>query len=555
MNTPAERLGHLPNLSYLANGVSNDALQFADNRPVPGDDYNQLPYPSLAYGFTQPAHLAALATLHGIEAPAVERARVLEIGGASGGNMIALAARFPQASFLGVDLSTRHIADGNQHIARLGLKNIELRQADVTTLEFAGQPFDYIICHGVFSWVSQAAQAAIMRICGAALAPDGMAIISYNVLPGWHLRGIVRDICLHHAGRDGTPQVRVARARKALEHIAQTASDSQPYGKLLRVEAKGLAQRPAAYILGEFLAETNTPLYFHDFVEQAARHGLGFLCEADLDASTPRIATPAVCERIKSLAGEDRDAFEQNADFVTGRTFRRSILVRAARAGGTRSADPLRLRRLHFSAPLQLDEAQSTAQLCVYKDARGRHIRAEDGAVRRALHLLAQRYPSTHTLEELVADDAQSEARVCEALLLLVGAGQVDASSLPLVAGRADSERPCVWPHARLEAAGGQRWISSQRHASVAVNPVVSVLLPHIDGSNDCAALATRLCAALRRKEIAVPELRADEAPWAQARVREVAAQYVHSTIGYLAANALLEAEPRAGTARPDRSA
>ena len=195
----------------------------------------------------------------------LDRARVLELGCASGGNIIPLAARFPNARFLGIDLAQRHIADGRQRIAALGLANVELRQGDVTQVVFAGEHFDYVICHGVFSWVPQAAQDAILKICGEALATNGVATISYNVLPGWHLRRIVRDICLHHVGKDGPPQQRVVGARRLLEQIAKSASETDPYGQLLRNEAMRTARRPASYILGEFLAADNAPCYFHEF--------------------------------------------------------------------------------------------------------------------------------------------------------------------------------------------------------------------------------------------------------------------------------------------------
>src|ERR1700712_2338751 len=121
-------------------------------------DYDLLPYPSMPLAYTQPAHLAALATLFGLAPPNAEQARVLELGCAAGGNIIPLAARFPQASFLGIDLSQRHIADGQDRIATLGLCNVRLQQSDLTTLELGNEEFDYIICHGVFSWVPEAAR-------------------------------------------------------------------------------------------------------------------------------------------------------------------------------------------------------------------------------------------------------------------------------------------------------------------------------------------------------------------------------------------------------------
>src|SRR5262245_30879492 len=145
--------------------------------PSDAGDYDALPYPSMPFAYTQPSHLAALARVYGLEAPPAEDARVLELGCASGGNIIPLAARFPKAHFLGIDLSSRQVEAGNRRAAALGLGNIDIRQGDLAEIRLRGQTFDYVICHGVFSWVPQAAQDAILQLCADTLSPNGLAVI------------------------------------------------------------------------------------------------------------------------------------------------------------------------------------------------------------------------------------------------------------------------------------------------------------------------------------------------------------------------------------------
>ena len=58
-------------------------------------EYDRIPYRSLPYPLTRPAHIAAIAQTFGLAVPAVTTARVLEIGCAGGGNIIPLAAAFP----------------------------------------------------------------------------------------------------------------------------------------------------------------------------------------------------------------------------------------------------------------------------------------------------------------------------------------------------------------------------------------------------------------------------------------------------------------------------
>lgn len=85
--------------------------------------YDRVPYKSHPFRQSHPDRLAVIATLHGMSPPAIERARVLELGCASGGNLLPMADQFPEATFLGIDLSARQIQDGQRLIERAGLRS------------------------------------------------------------------------------------------------------------------------------------------------------------------------------------------------------------------------------------------------------------------------------------------------------------------------------------------------------------------------------------------------------------------------------------------------
>src|SRR5262249_16385673 len=147
--------------------------------------YDALPYASEPFPSTHPALLGALARLFGIEAAPLNGARILELGCAVGGNIIPLAARHPDATLVGIDLSGARVAAAPAPLADLGLANIEVRcQGIDDLLDAADAPFDYIICHGVYSWVPAVVRESILRICRQRLSARGVAIVSYNVLPG-----------------------------------------------------------------------------------------------------------------------------------------------------------------------------------------------------------------------------------------------------------------------------------------------------------------------------------------------------------------------------------
>lgn len=471
-----------------------------------GGDYEALPYLSLPIAYTQPAHLAALATLHGLATPAPAQARVLELGCASGGNIIPLAARFPGARYVGIDISQRQIADADQRSGAMGLTNIEFRRADIGELPEMHEQFDYVICHGVYSWVPAGVQDAILRVASTCLAPEGIAAISYNVLPGWHQRTIIRDIMRHHAGRQGSPQLRVAKARAILGQLAQSAQASGPYGQLLRHEATVLAQKPASYILGEFLATDNSPCTFQEFTGKAQAHGLAYLCEADLGASARDLLTPPALRTVAELSGQDAGSFEQYLDLFSGRAFRRSILIKSSRLMAAPAAiNPQRMLPLHLSARLQSAPVRDGDAIHAFMDARGRPLSTRSPSVGRALDRLSAAFPATVPVRDL-AGDGPERSRVARALLDLTIQGRATASALPLEIGQPTDVRPRVWSLARTEAAVGLPGVTSLRHVMVALPKVARAVAVQFDGSHSQAAVTQWLAKAYESGTVRMTE-------------------------------------------------
>jgi methyltransferase-like protein/ubiquinone/menaquinone biosynthesis C-methylase UbiE len=508
-----------------------------------GGDFDQLPYPSMPFAYTQPGHLAALATLYGLEPPPAHSARVLELGCASGGNIIPLATRFPKAHFVGIDLSLQHIRAGARRIEFLGLKNIELRHGDLAEAQFAPNTFDYLICHGVFSWVPRAVQDSILRICRTTLTAPGLAVVSYNVLPGWHLRNIVRDVCLRYVPPGGHPRERVAQARRVLADLAELTSETAPYGLFLRNEVKRLEQLPAAYVLGEFLSADNEPMHFRDFVAQIEQHDLRFLCEADLGSSIGEMLYPAVADRIAAQAGTDPLAEEQYKDFVSGRPFRRSVLINdtnshTAGQSGT-APDPTRLSSLHVTSRLTQEPSVLEGRF-IFRDARGRAITTKDSVVRDALVRLADAYPSSLRVAELMGKNGphagDAGERLCNALFALIMAHQAAVSTEPSRVGGAEDRNPKVSALTRLEAAARQPWLTSLTHEPIPAGGIHRDLLAQLDGRRDRSALRAQLLDWLRQGTLTSEAIK-------DAESLEVGAeQYLTRALKHLEINALLEA-------------
>src|SRR5215218_9852340 len=192
-----------------------------------------------------------------------------------------MALDLPGARFVGIDLSPRQVQEGLATIEALGLRNIELEPLSLMDVGEDFGRFDYVICHGVYSWVPEAVQDRILEICARNLTTEGVAYVSYNTYPGWHARGLARDLMGFHVRRIASAKARATEARTILEGMVRVLPDPESaYGRILSREAGALRAASDSYVFHEHLEEENHPVYFHQFAERASRKGLSYFGEA-----------------------------------------------------------------------------------------------------------------------------------------------------------------------------------------------------------------------------------------------------------------------------------
>jgi SAM-dependent methyltransferase len=292
--------------------------------------YDEVPYESHPYAQTHPSRLAVVARLFGLTPPPVETARVLELGAAAGGNIVPVAEAFPDSWCVGLDLSARQVADGERFVRRLGLRNVSLRHASITDVDDTYGTFDYVICHGVFSWVPTAVRDAILDVCARRLAPNGVAYVSYNTYPGWHMRGMIRDMM--RSTPSGSPPRAAGRPGPGAARLPRPVVPAEgAYSTLLKSELEGVRKQADHYLFHEHLEEVNDPLYFHQFVEMATAHGLRYLGEARVGTMVTGNFGPDVQKTLQTLPA-DQVQTDQYMDFLRNRMFRETLLVPAAAA-------------------------------------------------------------------------------------------------------------------------------------------------------------------------------------------------------------------------------
>ena len=205
------------------------------------NDYDVVPYISYPYANTHPDHLYTVAKFFNMDATHPKKARVLELGCASGGNIIPMAIKFPEAEFVGVDYSAVQIAEANKHKDKLGLDNLEFKGVSITDIDESFGKFDYIAVHGILSWVPKDVQDKIFEICDKNLSDNGVAYISYNTLPGWSIVRSIREMMLYHTDRFENPADKIREARLLLNFIKHGNGENadNAYAKFIQTLCNG----------------------------------------------------------------------------------------------------------------------------------------------------------------------------------------------------------------------------------------------------------------------------------------------------------------------------
>jgi SAM-dependent methyltransferase len=287
--------------------------------------YDAIPYRHGAVAESHPARTGAIARLLGIAAAPPDGCRVLELGCGEGMNLLPLAERFPHSEFTGLDISPAQIATGETARAACGIANARLLCGDLRG--FVGGPFDYIIAHGVYSWVPDDAKDALISLIARALAPGGVAYVSYNVHPAAGPIASLRAIARTELDRLA-PADEPAAASRLLAVLRQSfAAMPGAHAAATRALLDDILTRPIGLTLNDELAPVNDPVTFVAFNAHAARHGLRFLAEAHF-ASMPPEHLPAAVRAPLAQLGLDAMRAQQFLDLLGNRALRNSLLIR-----------------------------------------------------------------------------------------------------------------------------------------------------------------------------------------------------------------------------------
>lgn len=475
--------------------------------------YDRIPYTSRAMPQTHPARLATVGRLFGMEPAAIDGAGVLELGCGDGGNLIPMALGLPRARLAGIDFSAAAIGRGRALVEALGISTVELIHRDLRDGLSDLGTFDYIVCHGVFSWVPSDVREAVLRLIRECLRPRGIAFVSYNALPGGYLRSVVNDLMRFHTRRLEDPEERMRQAMAILEFAAEGAPDGAgAYREIVREERERLKRSDSHaslvnHLIHDRFQEGARDFYFHEFMEHCDGHRLAYLGEADFFEMQDHFLPERIREILARVSGGNLRVREQMLDFLKGRKFRQTLLCHAD-VRLNRRLDPRDVMDCFVASaarPLDADGQTPTGdedewmrrEDLVFGRVGGTTLASDHPVVRRAFFHLARTWPMPVSFAELMAAvserisgvDDEDRLAVAESLLSGFCGNLVEiCAEVPRFA-RTPGERPAASPVAIRQLESGTRVTTLTHRFAELEGTYAPWLLPLMDGTRDRATV------------------------------------------------------------------
>jgi methyltransferase-like protein len=470
--------------------------------------YDQVLYPSRTFPETHPNRLASVSYLRGMQPARVDRCRVLELGCGAAGNLIPMAFHLPESEFVGLDLAKRPIAAGQSFATRLGLSNITLHSMDLcqARIEELGQ-FDFIIAHGVYSWVPVPVRERILNICQEMLNPQGVAYVSYNAYPGCHFRDLARGMMRFHASAFESFEDKLGQARGLLKFVSESRIKPDYYIEAIRAEYQRVARYVDEAFFHDDLNDFHQPFYLYEFIADAKRHRLQFVGEAVSNHLNLEKLTPETAKKLAELEVGDPVVYEQFKDFLVATGFRRTLLCRSE----TDLAPHLlveRVQELYVVCDAVRVAGKETAGSSgpLFRRPIGDELATADPLFAAALDFLSAQYPRSVPFKQLLqvaqatagsrSENGNGSAATTElagALLRAYRAGFLFLNSYePDIVNRV-TERPATSKLARFQLACGHFATNLLHLSREFPDPFARQLLSLLDGTRDQATLTHEL--------------------------------------------------------------
>lgn len=254
-----------------------------------------------------------------------------ELGSGLGDTLATLAAAYPRARFIGVDVNREHVGVSRSLATRGTLDNVCFLERDFEDLGNEELPaLDYMSAHGLLTWIAPAKRRALFARAAAMLKPGGLLYVGYNALPGWAAVEPLRRLMLDaHAGAAGGSKARVAHALAVAKLLCDANAGYFAANPSAKEILATMLEMGVPYAAHEFFHAHWHPMYFADVAGEAAEHDLRFVGQLPLHLNYgDSTVAPSLVEAFRSVS--DRRAWEHLKAFATNEFFRRDVYVKGA---------------------------------------------------------------------------------------------------------------------------------------------------------------------------------------------------------------------------------
>ncbi len=520
--------------------------------------YDEVPYPNLSFAQTHPALLSMLGKLLGMSPAPAEQCRVLEIGTASGANILPMAAVLPNSTFVGFDYSIVQIERAKTVVRETGLTNITFHHMDIMDITPEFGQFDYIIAHGIYSWVPPAVQDKVLDICKQNLAPQGIAYISYNTYPGWHMLDIVRNQMLYRTRNITNINEKIQPGQEWIEFMAEVSANSSnaayasAFESYLAFRSLQITNLEESALLHEELETYNQPIYFHQFVERAERHDLQYLVEAEFPTVMPNGLTKEVTDYLKKIVRTTVE-LEQYYDFLHNRIFRRTLLCHSDIQIDRRlSIQPVQSFYISSEAkPAEVDSQNTARGIETFVGVDGSKFTTDHPLTKAAFQHLIQAAPLRLHFNDLLqaassrfsaSKPSDSDPAILAANLLRAftySAKLIEFHTFAPPMTTTVSEYPLATTLARFQCRH-ESFAVNLNHLQVDLDNFSRLVLANLDGTNNRAELLDFLVELAEAGKISIPS--ADQVPKTTDELRQSLGGTLDGTLKQLASWGLLMA-------------
>ena len=288
-------------------------------------------YLKLAFNIISPKHIALCLNLAGKSCVNLSNTfTYAELGAGFGVSIAGWAAQYPQGEFHSIDYNsnqtqwTRRLADMS------GLDNLFVHNCTINqALSIQLPHFDFIIIHGVYSWVSDDVRGECRAFINKFLKPGGCVYLSYNAMPGFKdiapMRALIQEWV--SADMQDNPLEALKGGLDLLRKLKDGKAGFFENSPLAVNRLEHWLSDAPQYLMAELLGKQHKAYHFNELLVELAEAGVAWACSADLIHYLASLNPPPALKQVLPLT-HGNTMGETVKDMFYNTTFRTDLFVR-----------------------------------------------------------------------------------------------------------------------------------------------------------------------------------------------------------------------------------